>query len=188
MMTNANIESKTRGFLLPLCALLAFLLLSVGSQARAQTVTMIGPTTKVNGQLVKLQSFSSQDSYLRHYFFLGNLNKIATQQEVSDSTFKINAGKAGPGTVSFESTNFPGMYLRHFLFRLTLMLQTPDPLFRSDASFKVVAGLADKTWVSLESVNFPGFYLHLRGSEFWLDAKGTDPQYLKDATFRIIVK
>ena len=187
-MTSAHIESKTRGGLLPLCSLLAFLLLSVGSQARAQTVTTIGPTTKVSGQLVKLQSFSSQDSYLRHYFFLGNLNKISTQQEINDSTFKINTGKAGAGTVSFESTNFPGMYLRHFLFRLTLMLQTPDPLFPNDASFKVVAGLADKTWISLESVNYPGYFLHLRGSEFWLDAKGTDAQYLKDATFRIVVK
>ncbi|HEX2690690.1 MAG TPA: AbfB domain-containing protein [Kofleriaceae bacterium] len=158
----------------------------MGSQARAQTPATIGLKTAVNGQRVKLQSYNVQDSYLRHYFFLGNLNRIETAQEINDSTFKINTGLAGKG-VSFESVNFPGMYLRHFLFRLTLMLRTPDLLFPNDASFERVPGLADPSWVSLQSVNYPGFYLRHRGSEFWLEAKGTDAQYLKDATFKIIV-
>jgi len=199
-MTNANNESpavsgkrKLGGALLPLCSLLAFLLLGVGSQAMAQSATTIDPKTKVTGQYVKLQSFNAKNSYLRHFLFLGALNPIATPQEVSDSTFKIVAGLAGNSDglagngVSLESTNFQGMYLRHFLFRLTLMLRTPDPLFPSDATFKVVPGLADPTWVSLQSVNFPGHYLRHRGSEFWLDMLASDAKYKADATFKIIV-
>lgn len=192
-MTSVNIESpaasgksKTGGARLPLCSLLALLVLGVSSQAGAQPAQTIDSKAKVNGQYVKLQSFNAQDSHLRHYLFLGTLSRIATPQEVSDSTFKIIPGLAGSG-VTFESVNFPGMYLRHFLFRLTLMLRTPDPVFPGDASFKRVPGLADPKWVSLESVNYPGHYLRHRGSEFWLDVVGTDDQYRKDATFKIIV-
>ncbi len=193
MITSENTEfsaasekRKTGGAFLPLCSLLAFLLLGAGSQASAQPMKTLGPNPKVSGQYVKLQSLNAQDSYLRHYLFLGTLSRIATPQEVSDSTFKIVPGLAGSG-VTFESVNFPGMYLRHFLFRITLMLRTPDPVFPSDATFKVVKGLADPNWVSLESVNYPGHYLRHRGSEFWLDVLGTDDQYRQDATFKIIV-
>lgn len=193
MMTSANLESpaasgksNTGGALLPLCAVLALLLLGVGSQASAQPAKPLGPNPKATGQLVKLQSFNAQDSYLRHYLFLGALSRIATPQEVSDSTFKLVPGLAGSG-VTFESVNFPGMYLRHFLFRITLMVRTPDPVFPSDATFKVVPGLADSKWVSLESVNYPGHYLRHRGSEFWLDVQASDTQYKEDATFKIIV-
>jgi hypothetical protein len=78
---------------------------------------------------------------------------------LADSQFRIVPGLAGNGTVSLESANFPGYYLRHRNHEVWVEPNDGSTLFRNDASFYQRAGLSDSAGVSFESYNFPGRYI-----------------------------
>ncbi|MBY8850567.1 AbfB domain-containing protein, partial [Saccharothrix sp. MB29] len=94
---------------------------------------------------------------VRHYDHAARLD--ANVSPLADSQFRIVAGLAGSGTVSLESANFPGYYLRHRDFQVYVERNDGSALFRGDASFTRRAGLADGAAVSFESQNHPGHYL-----------------------------
>ena len=54
----------------------------------------------------------------------------------------ITSANLLPGTVSFESVNYPGTYLRHYNFDFVLAANDGTTTFRADATFRQVAGLA----------------------------------------------
>jgi len=105
----------------------------------------------------RFKSYNFQDRFIRHLNFRGrtdpNVNNLA------DSQFRIVPGLAGTGTVSLESANFPGYYLRHKNYEMWLEQNDGSTLFKNDASFYRRAGQADSAAVSFESYNFPGRYL-----------------------------
>lgn len=106
---------------------------------------------------VRLRSHDAPDRYLRHWDFRARLDPNVTV--LADSQFRIVPGLAGGGSVSLESTNYPGYYLRHRNNEAWVDRRDGTALFNSDASFQRRAGLADPAGVSFESVNFPGRYL-----------------------------
>ncbi|RPF37243.1 alpha-L-arabinofuranosidase B-like protein [Streptomyces sp. TLI_185] len=69
------------------------------------------------------------------------------------------AGLAGSGTVSLESANYPGYYLRHKNFEVWLEKNDGTTAFASDATFHQRAGLADSAGISYESYNYAGRYI-----------------------------
>jgi GH43 family beta-xylosidase len=106
---------------------------------------------------VRLRSHNFPDRYIRHWEFRARLEANVTA--LADSQFRIVPGLAGGGSVSLESTNYPGYYLRHRNNEAWVDRSDGTALFNSDASFHRRAGLADAAGVSFESVNFPGRYL-----------------------------
>ncbi|MFG2800881.1 glycoside hydrolase family 43 protein [Streptomyces pseudovenezuelae] len=135
------------------------------------------PNTPVN----RLQSFNYQDRYVRHTNFDVRIDPNVSP--VQDSQFRIRTGLAGSGTVSFESVNFPGYFLRHFNYDFQLVHNDGTGQFAQDASFRQVAGLADPTWSSFQSVNHPDRYIRHYAYELRLDPI-TDATGRGDATFR----
>ncbi|NTU41577.1 MAG: hypothetical protein HGA78_00685 [Nitrospirales bacterium] len=93
-------------------------------------------------------------------------------------------GPAGGNTISFESRNYPGHYLRHQGFRIKLHRSDGSELFRNDASFRMVRGLADSSWNSFESVNYLGHFLRHRDFHLYLE-RGEGDLFRKDCTFRV---
>jgi GH43 family beta-xylosidase len=106
---------------------------------------------------VRLSSYAYPDRYVRHYDFRARLEANVTN--LADSQFRLVPGLAGTGTVSLESTNFPGYYLRHRNSEVWVEKNDGSGIFTGDASFYRRAGLADGTAVSLESLNLPGSYV-----------------------------
>ncbi|WP_329258055.1 glycoside hydrolase family 43 protein [Streptomyces pseudovenezuelae] len=135
------------------------------------------PNTAVN----RLQSFNFQDRYVRHTNFDVRIDPNVSP--LQDSQFRIRTGLAGSGTVSFESVNFPGYFLRHFNYDFQLVHNDGTGQFAQDASFRQVAGLADPTWSSFQSVNHPDRYIRHYAYELRLDPI-TDATGRGDATFR----
>jgi sucrose-6-phosphate hydrolase SacC (GH32 family) len=136
------------------------------------------PNTPAN----RLQSFNFQDRYVRHTNF-----DVRIDQNVStspDSQFRMRTGLAGTGTVSFESVNFPGYFLRHSAFDFQLVYNDGTAGFAADASFRQVAGLADATWSSFQSYNYPDRYIRHYAYELKLDPI-TTATGRSDATFRV---
>jgi hypothetical protein len=104
-----------------------------------------------------------------------------------DEQWRIVPGLADATGVSFQSVNFPTMYLRHSNFALVLATNDNTATFRADATFTKVAGFADPTWTSFRSFNFPDRFIRhfnfvLRIDPITASSSTTDKQ---DATFRV---
>jgi GH43 family beta-xylosidase len=105
----------------------------------------------------RFRSYDSADRFIRHLQSRARLDVNPTF--LPESQFRIVTGLAGTGTVSLESTNLPGYFLRHRNHELWVERSDGSTLFRSDASFYRRAGLADAAAVSFESYNFAGRYI-----------------------------
>jgi GH43 family beta-xylosidase len=116
---------------------------------------------------VRLRAHGTTAAYVRHYDYRARVETGVTN--LADSQFRIVPGLAGGGSVSLESTNYPGYYLRHRDLAGYVERNDGSAQFRSDASFQRRAGLADATGISLESVNFAGRYVRHRGGLLYVE-------------------
>jgi hypothetical protein len=137
------------------------------------------PSTAIN----RIQSYNFQDRYVRHMNFDVRIDPNVSPAQ--DAQFRLRPGLAGAsGTVSFESVNFPGYFLRHSGFDFQLAANDGTTLFAQDATFRQAAGLADSGWTSFQSYNHPDRYIRHYGYQLRLDPI-TDAQGRSDATFRV---
>ncbi|WNZ08087.1 glycoside hydrolase family 43 protein [Streptomyces sp. 11x1] len=136
------------------------------------------PDTTAN----RLQSYNFQDRYVRHAAF--DVRIDANVSPVEDSRFRLRTGLAGSGTVSFESVNFPGYFLRHSGYDFQLAYNDGTTQFAADATFRQVSGLADASWSSFQSYNFPDRYIRHYAYQLRLDPVTTTTAR-GDATFRV---
>lgn len=117
--------------------------------------------------------------------FIGKITKDESIQANKAGSFKMVKGLAGDNTVSFESLEYPGYFLRHQNFQLKLQQAQGDDLFNQDASFKVVKGLGNSTMVSFESYNYPMHFISNNNFNLVIAQPGADIQTFKNnATFR----
>ncbi len=135
----------------------------------------------VNTPARRLQSFNFQDRYVRHADFDVRIDQNVTNE---DARFRPRPGLAGSGTVSFESVNFPGHYLRHDGSDFQLVRNDGTTQFASDATFRQVAGLADSSWSSFQSYNHPDRYIRHYAYQLKLETI-TTATGRSDATFRL---
>ncbi|MEU1182432.1 glycoside hydrolase family 43 protein [Streptomyces sp. NPDC005820] len=136
------------------------------------------PGTAVN----RLQSYNFQDRYVRHTNFDVRIDPGVSPAE--DARFRLRTGLTGSGTVSFESVNYPGHFLRHSGFDFQLAYNDGTAQFAADATFRQVAGLADATWSSFQSYNHPDRYIRHYAYQLRLDPI-TTATGRSDATFRV---
>ncbi|WP_433538403.1 family 43 glycosylhydrolase [Micromonospora sp. CA-249363] len=131
---------------------------------------------------VRLRSHDLTTSYVRHYDYRARVEPNVTN--LADSQFRIVNGLAGGGSVSLESTNYPGYYLRHYGFALSIAPNDGSSIFAGDASFQRRSGLADSAGISLESQNYPGRYVRHRDGLLYLEAVATSAER-GSATFHL---
>ncbi|MGC4892274.1 family 43 glycosylhydrolase [Micromonospora sp. DT31] len=131
---------------------------------------------------VRLRSHDLNTSYVRHYDYRARVEPNVTN--LADSQFRIVPGLAGAGSVSLESTNFPGYFLRHRAFALYVERDDGSTLFDGDASFQRRPGLAADAGLSLESQNYPGRYVRHRDGLLQLETVGTSADRVA-ATFHL---
>jgi peptidoglycan hydrolase-like protein with peptidoglycan-binding domain len=135
-----------------------------------------------------IMSYNFPDHFIRHYGNLGELsyiNSSSPQVDKVDASFKRVPGLAG-ACVSFESINYPGMYLRHQDFRIKLSpYDGADAIFLADATFCERTGLGNILWLSFEAYNVPGHYIRHQDSHFYI-ASGAGLPFTSDATFRYV--
>ncbi|MFJ8631894.1 glycoside hydrolase family 43 protein [Streptomyces sp. NPDC093568] len=136
------------------------------------------PNTAAN----RIQSFNFQDRYIRHTNMDVRIDPNVSPAD--DSRFRLRPGLAGSGTVSFESVNFPGYFLRHSNYDFQLVHNDGTPQFAADATFRQVAGLADSSWSSFQSYSHPDRYIRHYAYALRLDPI-TTATGRGDATFRV---
>ncbi|MEV1077446.1 family 43 glycosylhydrolase [Streptomyces sp. NPDC050211] len=105
----------------------------------------------------RFSSYNFPDRFMRHWEYRARTD--ANVAPLADSQFRVVTGLAGSGTVSLESANFPGYFLRHKNFEVWLEKNDGTAGFASDATFYRRAGLSDAAGVSYESYNYAGRYI-----------------------------
>jgi GH43 family beta-xylosidase len=130
---------------------------------------------------VRLMSYDTPGAAVRHYDYRARLEANVTP--LADSQFRLVTGLSGSGTVSLESTNFPGYFLRHRNYEAWVQQRDGSALFNADASFHRRGGLAGSGTVSFESVNFPGHFLRHRGGQLWLEQNDGTTAFRGNASF-----
>nr|WP_307544225.1 family 43 glycosylhydrolase [Streptomyces sp. V3I8] len=131
---------------------------------------------------VRFSSYNFPDRFIRHWEYRAKIEPNVTN--LADSQFRVVTGLAGTGTVSLESANFPGHYLRH-RGNGEVWVDKSDggTAFKGDASFYRRAGLADASaGVSFEAYNAAGSYV--RHYDYLLVTQPADTAAARaDATF-----
>ncbi|GAA2478665.1 hypothetical protein Ahu01nite_019780 [Winogradskya humida] len=112
---------------------------------------------------------------VRHRDYRARVDRIGSTSsslERADSTFTVRAGLADSACVSFESTNYPGYYLRHRNGEIWLDRRQGTSLYTADATFCATSGRQAGT-VLLHSSNYPDRYLSVRRSRLQLSTQPT---------------
>ncbi|WP_217211813.1 glycoside hydrolase family 43 protein [Streptomyces sp. AC550_RSS872] len=162
---NMGVNKKRHGSILPLTAAEESRVLARWSDIPAK----------------RIQSYNFQDRYVRHAGFDVRIDQNITGP---DAQFRLRPGLAGSGTVSFESVNYRGYFLRHANNDFQLVRNDGTAQFAADATFRQVAGLADSTWSSFQSYNHPDRYIRHYAYQLRLDTV-TTATARGDATFRV---
>ena len=110
----------------------------------------------------KVGIIPTNDLFISHQYYLGELIRIGTDQDRQNASFRIVPGLANGDLISFESINFPGYYLCHQGYRIKLIQVANNDQLRKGATFRRVPGLANSSMVSFESLDFPGYYIRHR--------------------------
>ncbi|WBB53386.1 glycoside hydrolase family 43 protein [Verrucosispora sp. WMMD573] len=137
-----------------------------------------GATTPAN----RIQAYTHQDRYVRHANH--DVRIDANVSPAQDAQFRVVPGLADAASVSFESVNYPGHYLRHYGFDFVLAASDGSAVFAADATFRQVAGLGNSSWSSFRSYNYPDRYVRHYNYQLRLDPIN-DAQARADATFRL---
>jgi hypothetical protein len=87
-------------------------------------------------------------------------------------------------TISFESPNYAGRFIRHKNFQLWIDPDDGSDLFKQDASFHPRPRPYNETLVSFESVNFPGYFIRHKNFQLWIDPDDGSDLFKQDASFR----
>ncbi|MFI8533439.1 family 43 glycosylhydrolase [Streptomyces aquilus] len=105
----------------------------------------------------RFSSYNFADRFIRHWEYRAKIE--ANVSPLADSQFRVVTGLSGTGTVSLESANFPGYYLRHKNYEVWVEKNDGTSAFASDASFYQRSGLADPAGISYEAYNRAGRYI-----------------------------
>lgn len=153
--------------------------------------------TKNSGNsFVSFRSVNNPSMYLLTKDKVGGISSTLSPNR-KEATFKIVPGLTGePNTVSIESVDKPGYFLRHEQFQVfSHPMPGPGGIegFKKDATFKIVPGMSGKG-NSYESVNFPGNYIRHCSYRLYLDNNKRnnaacnikDEVYLQDISFETV--
>jgi hypothetical protein len=166
--------------LVAVLGLLTGLLLATSSAGSAATVNGLTLDVRTSFEAVNVPRF-----FIRHRFALAEITRIGSPLDRADGTWIVRPALNGAaGAVSFESTNYPGTYLRHQGYRLKQHRNNGQDLFKRDASFVVHPALNGLPGAfSFESVNFPGFYIRHSNYQLWIARNDNTPLFRQDASF-----
>lgn len=138
-------------------------------------------------KLVSLEPISHPGWFVAHNNFVGTIEPSSFGFDPADGTFRMVAGLAGGTSISFESINYPGHYLRHSGFSFYLNAYENTEIFRADASFVEGPSFARGNEASsFHSVNFPDRYLTVEDSLLVLRPFENSTDFMSRISFYVL--
>lgn len=147
-------------------------------------------TLPVSGTLLSLQSVNFPDRYVRHSGMQGFIQPIGGDLDKQDATFKVAVGGI-PGSIIFESENFPNHFLvnedGNLVLRERPAADDPDAAtFETNATFVLHPGSSDPTAYTLESAAQRGNFLRHSSYQLYLNPDDGSDLFKQDATFALV--
>lgn len=155
----------------PIIVLLLLLECTIYSAAKAQSLVSLADSRSYYN--------TDDDLYVRvredGTVFIGNIDP-ASDMDATNAEFKRVAGLGDRNLVSFESSKFPGKYLRHKNGKIILQSRPWfSPAFDSSATFKPIPyGIRGNNY-AYESLRKKNFFIQMSGDELIIDR--ADPNY-----------
>ncbi|CAH1786992.1 unnamed protein product, partial [Owenia fusiformis] len=141
---------------------------------------------------VKSGPFYLQSQNFPEYYFGYNERKEAYLLKGEQHpwfTLEPGLSAAGNNTVSFQSSEFPGFYLRHYGYLLFLE-HNDDPrnekIFYEDATFIMRKDNWYPGYVDFESVNYPNHFIRHQNYRLKISKYQDSGLFRMDASFRIV--
>jgi hypothetical protein len=136
---------------------------------------------------VRYESVNYPGHFIRHSNF-----ELWLAQDDGSELFQLDStwrrlpapmGQEPPGVISFESSNYPGHFIRH-RNSLGEISRVSSDLDKADSTFHVRAALnGSSIGVSLESVNYPGHFLRHQSFRLKLYVNDGSELFKNDASF-----
>lgn len=125
---------------------------------------------------------------LSYFFGSTDGTNYEITQYTGDRFIVVSPGLTGDaGTVSFESVDQPGFYLRHYNYMLCLEPKeggrNPD-IFDEDATFFPIANKYYSGFVSFESFNYRHYYIRHENYRLKISEAQATTLFMMDASFR----
>ncbi|CAH1197073.1 hypothetical protein PAECIP111890_01116 [Paenibacillus sp. JJ-223] len=147
-------------------------------------VKMLGPSTPDAVNYSRFNSQNYPDRTIRHADFAARIDANVSPE--LDSHFRVVPGLANSGSVSLESINYPGYFLkRNNSNKIVLEVYSDTAEYKGDATFLIRPGWADQTKVSFQSYSQPGSYIRHYNYVLQLDTvtASSSATLKSDATF-----
>lgn len=124
---------------------------------------------------INFRSLNFPDHAMRHKDFVYFNDPAPPGNEGPSDDFELvmRPGNFPGQGLSFESTNFPGKFLRHQGFRCHLHDYEDNELFQLDSTFILLPATcgAEEGFFQLMSVNYPDKALRHKNFEMWLEER-----------------
>ena len=140
------------------------------------------PGTVGIGKVYSIRPAGNPTAAVRHQSYLGytSVNSTPFGSNAQDFLWTKRTGLSGQ-CYSYESTNFPGYFLRHSGGRLRIDSNDNSALFKNDASF---CERPRSNGVALESVNYPGYFWRAQANqELWTIRDDGSTQFQTESSF-----
>lgn len=147
-------------------------------------VRLFGPSTADATGYSTFASYNFPTYFMRHSNFV--LRVDPNVSPVLDSEFRVVPGLASSASVSLESINFPGYFVRkNASNKIVLSQYDGTTAFNQDATFNIVSGWADSSKVSFQSYSAPTYYIRHYNYVLQLDVinASSSATTKSDATF-----
>jgi non-reducing end alpha-L-arabinofuranosidase len=123
--------------------------------------------------------------YLTHTGSAVNIQAVSSSSSTTlkeQASWKVHIGLGNNACFSFESTDTPGSYIRHYNFDLRLGANDDSKQFREDATFCLQSGLNGPN-SSIRSWNYPTRYLRHRDKMVYIASNGGVHSYDAASSF-----
>lgn len=121
-------------------------------------VRLYGPSTAEATGYSRFDSYNYPGYYIRHSNFIARIDQNVTP--ALDSQFRVVPGLASSSSVSLESINFPGYFLKRDSSNQLVLAQFDNTAaFNQDATFNIVTGWGNSSNISFQSYSQPTYYI-----------------------------
>lgn len=131
-------------------------------------------------------------NYAEYYFGSDNGKDFSITKTNGVKLYVLSPGLSGESnTISFESADKPGFYLRDYEFLLDMESRENGrnkETFDKDATFKLNKNTFYDGFYALESVSHPDYYIRHEGLRLKISKQDNTELFKNDASFKVVTR
>lgn len=136
--------------------------------------------------------YVNSKNYDEYFFGSDNGKDFKITKNKGIKLYVVSPGLTGEsGSMSIESADNPGFYLRHYKYMIELESRAngrDKDTFDQDATFFPRANKFFRSFYSLESSNYPDHFIRHQGNTLRISKQDKSELFKNDASFRLMTQ